>query len=492
MSNKVLVIGAGIGGLSAAIHLALAGKKVVVYEQNDQVGGKMAEIHQGGYRWDSGPSVITMRSVFEDLFSNAGRQLGDYLELLPVDPLTRYFYPDSTILDASTNLNRMLLQIKSIYPKDTAGYEQFLAYADQLYRVVGPVFIYDQPPRLSSLLKVSPMDILRVDGLRSMHKAISRYVRSPKLQQLLGRFATYVGASPYHAPATLNVIAHVELNQGVWYPKGGVYRLAQAFSRLAQELGVEICTGNRIAEIKTVDRKVNGIVLANGDFVPASAVVANLDVAMVYENLLSASDISAGRKKRLLHADTSCSAFIIMLGVCQIHPQLIHHNIFFSADYRLEFEQIFQQGKPPSDPTIYVAITSKSTRQDAPQGCENWFVLVNAPGMSPNWDWNTKSAEYRDQVLSILAKRGFDIRQQIQEEKILTPLDIERLTGARRGALYGVSSNDRWAAFRRPHNREHEIQGLYYAGGTTHPGGGVPMVTLSGKVASQLLISDGY
>jgi phytoene desaturase len=491
-SNKVLVVGAGIGGLSAAIHLATAGKKVILYEQNQQVGGKMGEIRQGGYRWDTGPSVITMRPVFEDLFKGAGRQLTDYLELLPVEPLTRYFFPDGTVLNASQDLERMLPQIQAIEPQDIGGYQNFLSYAAELYRIVSPVFIYDQPPRLSSLFKVSPMDALRVDGFRTMHQVISRHVRSPQLQQFLGRFATYVGASPYHAPATLNVIAHVELNQGVWYPQGGVYQLAQSFARLAQELGVEIHTGCQVRTIDTRDGQVKGIILANDNFVPASAVIANLDVAWVYDKLLPSSVTPINRKKRLLEANPSGSAFILMLGVAAENAQLTHHNIFFSTNYRLEFEQIFQQGIPPSDPTIYVAITSKTTRQDAPRGGENWFVMVNAPATGPGWDWTTQIAEYRDRVLALLAERGFDIRQQIQEEKVLTPLDIEQLTGARRGALYGASSNNRWAAFRRPHNRAPDVKGLYFAGGTTHPGGGVPMVTLSGKVASQLLISDGY
>lgn len=492
MSEKIAVIGAGIGGLSSAIHLALAGKKVVVYEQNDQVGGKMAEVYQGGYRWDSGPSVITMRHVFEDLFARARRQFGEYLELLPVEPLTRYFYPDGSVLNASKDLDYMIQQIQAIEQEDIAGYQRFLSYAAQLYRIVSPVFIFDQPPRFRHLLKVSPMDILRVDGLRTMDKAISSHVRSPQLQQLLGRFATYVGASPYHAPATLNVIAHVELNQGVWYPQGGVYRIAQAFSRLAQELGVEIYTTCPVKAIHTLNGHVKGVVLAKGGFVPASAVVANVDVALVYDKLLQPSDISAGRKGRLLRAKPSSSAFILMLGIDVEHARLAHHNIFFSTNYPLEFEQIFQEGKPPSEPTIYVAISSKSSQKDAPEGCENWFVMVNAPATGSGWDWSTQSAEYKDRVLTLLAKRGFDIRQRIRKEFILTPPDIERFTGAHRGALYGTSSNDRWAAFRRPHNREKEIKGLYYAGGSTHPGGGVPMVTLSGKVASQLLISDGY
>jgi phytoene dehydrogenase-like protein len=179
----------------------------------------------------------------------------------------------------------------------------------------------------------------------------------------------------------------------------------------------------------------------------------------------------------------------LLLGVQGNHPELAHHNIFFSPDYRREFKEIFEEGIPPSQPTIYLAITSKATADDAPPGCENWFVLVNAPALG-RWDWETQAASYGDLVLAQLAARGFDVRGRIEVKQTLTPFDLERMTGARRGALYGASSNNRWAAFRRPHNRAPDVEGLYFAGGTTHPGGGVPMVTLSGKVASQLLLQD--
>jgi phytoene desaturase len=240
------------------------------------------------------------------------------------------------------------------------------------------------------------------------------------------------------------------------------------------------------------DSEVEGVTLDNGAHLLAAAVVANVDVATVYETLLPASAVSPGRLEGLRKAEPSCSGFILLLGVRETHPELAHHNIFFSSDYPREFQEIFEEGVPPHQPTIYVAITSKTTPEDAPPGGENWFVSVNAPALGPAWEWEAHTGIYRQQVLDQLALRGFDVRKCIEYEKIITPVDLELLTGARCGALYGASSNHRWAAFRRPHNRAPNLRGLYFAGGTTHPGGGVPMVVLSGRVASQLLLQDGY
>ncbi len=498
---RVVVIGGGIGGLSAAIHLQSAGRSVLLLEANPQVGGKMSEFRQDGFRWDTGPSVITMRHVFEDLFKSTGRRLEDHLEFTRVDPLTRYFYPNGKVLDVVPYGadGKMAAEIARVgAPEDVEGYARFLAYAAELHRITGPVFIYDRPPGLRSFLKVSPLDIFKVDGLRTMDQAARQFVQSPELRQVLGRFATYVGASPYLAPATLNVIAHVELNQGVWYPAGGVYSIAKALERLARELGVEIQTGQKVRQVNTTAGRAVGVTLENGGQIAASAVVANLDTALVYEQLLAESHAAipsaARRARQLARREPSCSGFILLLGVRGEHPPLAHHNIFFSANYPLEFEQLFREGIPPSEPTIYVAITSKSTPGDAPAGHENWFVLVNAPALDENgrgWDWQTQRKAYRDLVLNRLAETfGLDVREQIVSETILTPVEIERWTGARRGALYGASSNNRWAAFLRPHNRSKEVKGVYFAGGTTHPGGGVPMVALSGKAAASLLLED--
>jgi phytoene desaturase len=481
--KPIVVIGAGIGGLSTAIRLAAAGQDVLVLEKNEQVGGKMYRVQADGYTWDTGPSVITMPHVFEALFAAAGRRLEEYVTLEPVEPLTRYFYPDGVVIDASRDPAKMSAQIGQLDARDVEGYRRFLAYAARLHRITGPVFIYDRPPGWRSFLQVPVTDWFKADGLRTMDQAIGSFVRSSHLRQLLGRFATYVGASPYQAPATLNVIAHVELNGGVFYPRGGVYRLAEAFERLAGELGVTIQTGCPVSEIDIVGGRARGVRLANGDHIAARAVISNVDVSTTYGRLLPGIDARAPR-------EPSCSGFVLLLGIKKEHPELAHHNIFFSSDYPAEFEAIFGQGRPAEDPTIYVAITSKKDAWHAPPGNENWFVLVNAPAINKTVDWREEASLYRDLILDKLARRGYELRDVIQSEQIVTPRDLSSSSGAWRGALYGASSNDRLAAFRRPHNRSKEIPGLYFVGGTTHPGGGVPMVTLSGKVTAELVLEN--
>ncbi len=488
--HPVIIAGAGIGGLSAAVRLAAAGKPVVLLEQAGQVGGKMGELRQGGYRWDTGPSLITMRHVLDDLFAVAGRRLDEVLDLQPLEPITRCFFADGARLDLSRDLPAMLETIAQWEVRDVEGYLAFLAYVARLYRITGPLFIFDQPPRWQSLLHVTPRDALRFDGLRTMQQAIESFVRSPNLRQVLGMFATYVGASPYLAPAALNVIAHVEINQGVWWPRGGVYRIAEALAALASDLGVEIRLNQAVEGIVVKHGRAVGVRLADGTELPAAAVMANVDVANVLTHWLPQTPQVVRRRRALLSQPRSGSAFVLMLGVRGLHPQLSHHNEFFSADYRREFEQIFAHGRPPDDPTVYISITARADAQDAPPGCENWFVQVNVPPVGPGWDWTQQSESYANRVLEVLARRGLDVRSQIEQQRIVTPLDLAAQTGAWGGALYGASSNSRLAAFRRPHNRSEALPGLYFAGGSVHPGGGVPMTALSGKAAADLILED--
>ena len=486
-----IVIGAGIGGLATAIRLQVAGHRVIVLEKNPIVGGKMYEVEGDGFRFDTGPSVITMRHVFEDLFAIAGRKLEDYLTLEAVDPMTRYFYTDGTILDATSDLSQMAQQIEQINPRDVEGYLEYLAYAARIHRITGDVFIYDKPPTPASFTRVPVTDWLKADPFRNMSQAIRSFVQSPHLRQLLGRFATYVGGSPYLAPATLNVIAHVELTGGVWYPRGGIYAIARAMETLACELGVEIRTGCGVKQIEVVDGRAVGVTLADDSTLPARVVVSNVDVATTYQHLLTDAAIAQQRITKMSDYDPSCSGFVLLLGMDQTYPTLAHHNIFFSDDYPAEFNAIFEQGIPADDPTIYVSITSKTDPDHAPDGCENWFILVNAPPLGDAYDWQAQRQAYRDLVLDKLEARGLDVRAHIIHEQCFTPLELEQMSGAWRGALYGPSANDRFAVFMRPHNRSQDVTGLYFAGGTTHPGGGVPMVTLSGKVAADLIAEDG-
>jgi phytoene desaturase len=484
------IVGGGIGGLSAAIRLAAVGRRVVVIEKNRAVGGKMGQIIQDGFRWDTGPSVITMRHVFEELFAAAGRRLDDYLTLEPVEPLTRYFYPDGTVLDVSGDASEMVNRIAELDQRDADGYRKYLAYAERIHRITGPVFIYNEPPRLRDFARVPVQDWLKADPFRTMQAAIEAHVRSPQLRQLLGRFATYVGGSPYEAPATLNVIAHVELNGGVWYPRGGIYQIAAAMTRLAEELGVDFSTGQAVKAIRVQNGRAAGVTLTDGTQIDTHTVLSNLDVTTTYASLLPDLPEITRTLQRLRRFEPSCSGFILLLGVEGETLQLAHHNIFFSSDYRAEFNAIFKQQVPPQDPTIYLAITSKTDPDHAPDGCENWFILVNAPPVTEQVDWNAYANSYRDHILDRLESLGYGVRDRIRTERVITPVDLERMTGAHRGALYGASANSKWTAFRRPHNRCADILGLYFAGGTTHPGGGVPMVTLSGKVAAKMILKD--
>ncbi len=489
--KKAIVVGAGIGGLSSAIRLAHQGWQVQVFEQNSGAGGKMSEYQAQGFRWDMGPSVITMRHVIEGLFNDVGRTLTDYLTLLPLNPLTRYFYPDGTQLNVTSNLTEMLNQIDDLEPRDVEGYLRYLSYVARIYRITAPVFIENQPPKLHDFLSVPVWEMPHVDPLRTMSQSIQQFVKHPKLQQLLGRFATYTGASPYLAPATLNVIAHVELNQGVWYPQGGIYSIAKALEQVAVELGVHIHYNHPVKSILTQHGVAYGVALADDTPILSDIVLANADVGFVYDKLIrDQSSALQQHTERLLQMEPSCSGLIFMWGIDRSFSELAHHNILFSQDYAREFHQLFTEQKMPDDPTIYLAITSKTDSSHAPAGCENWFVLVNAPALSPHFDWNAQLPSYRERVLDKLSDFGLNIRPHLKHERILTPHDLERLTNARRGALYGTSSNNRFAAFNRPHNRSQHIDHLYFVGGTTHPGGGVPMVMLSAKVVTEMIQAD--
>jgi phytoene desaturase len=490
MSKSVVVIGAGIGGLSAAIRLAAQGLHVLVLEQNDAPGGKMREVRAEGFRWDTGPSVITMRPVFEELFDAAGAKLEDRLALQPVDPLTRYFYRDGVVLDATADRAQMAGQVEKIDRHDVRGYGRYLDHAAFLNRVTGPLFVYGERPSPRDLLKFPIADALRLQPFSSMHRSIKGYVRSPHLQKLFGRFATYIGSSPYHAPATLGVISHVELNEGVWYPDGGVFSIARALCDLASQLGVDVRLNCPVRSITVEDGRAIGVKLPGGEEIRADAVLANVDAALVYNRLLPQGIAPARRARDLGLKRLSCSGFILLLGVRGKHESLAHHNIFFADDYRQEFVDIFDRGIPPRQPTIYVSITSKTTPADAPPDCENWYVMVNAPPVGPEFDWNKQADAYSEVVLDQLAGFGFELRDKIMVERRITPVDIEKRTASWRGALYGELFDSPWVAFRRPTSRAGDINGLYLAGGTTHPGGGIPMVMLSGKLAANAILED--
>jgi len=490
--HRVVVIGAGIGGLSAAVGLAARGFQVTLVEKLDRPGGKMGEVRSDGFRWDTGPSVLTMRHVYERLFEAAGRRLDDYLDLLPINPITRYFWRDGATIDAVADEEAMCENIRRAFgPRDVDGYRRFMRYVRRLHDVVSNPFLYRHKPGWRDLMSLPLADVLKIDALRTMHQAVSAHFKDPHLVQLFDRFATYNGSSPYRAPATLNVIAHVEMAQGAWYPRGGIFQLARAWERLATELGVEIRYAEPAQEICVQGGAATGVRLANGSVIQAGAVVCNADYTWAQQTLLPARN-HAGADR----LEPSCSGFVLMLGVRGAHPELAHHNILFTGDYRREFDDIFDRRIAPRDPTLYLCITSKTDPEHAPAGHENWFVLVNAPFLSPNFDWSCEADRYAQHIRGLLiANLGriltvAEAQAMVRVERRFTPLDLQETYGGHRGAIYGFSSNTRTTAFMRPGNRDRAIARLYYAGGSVHPGGGVPLVALSGLAAADCLAQD--
>jgi phytoene desaturase len=492
--SHIAVVGAGLGGIGAAVRLAAIGHRVTLLEKNERPGGKMNLVEVGGFRFDTGPSLVTLPGVLADTFRAAGRRIEDYLTLKPLDPICRYRFADGSGLDVSPNLPRFVSEVGRLAPEDVTGLFRFLAYARTLFERAGPVFLLREQPRLRDLLARRGLDAARIDAHLSMHRAVRRFFKDPRLVQLFDRYATYNGSSPFRAPATLSIIPYIEIAGGGWYIEGGLYRLVEALMQVAEELGVVFHSGTEVAELLIEPRgsfrsgRVSGVRFAGGGTLFADAVVVNADPMYTYPALVPEQFHDRRLARRMEGLEPSCSGFVLLLGVKGDYPGLAHHNIFFSDDYRAEFEYIFERGEPAPYPTIYVACTSKSDPSQAPPGCLNLFVLVNAPALTPDANWREWQGAYRERILGRLESVGLPgLRERIVFEQTITPLDFQEKYHAWRGSIYGVSSNNRMAAFLRPPNRAPGLNNLYFVGGSVHPGGGIPLVLLSARLIARLI-----
>lgn len=488
MADRIGVIGAGLGGLSAAIHLALRGKTVTVYEKNETAGGKASELRKDGFRFDTGPSLLTMPFVLEQLYAAAGALPEERVDLLPVDPICRYFYPDGAVLDASANEEAFRAQVRALSPDDAEAVTRFLDYSQRIYELTSDIFLFHSLTDLKSLLRWKHVRTLlrlpQIDPFRTVHERTASFFRDRRIVQLFDRYATYNGSNPYAAPATLNIIPYVEYRLGGYYVRGGMYALVRSLETIARRIGVEFRYGTSVDRIAVEGDRVEGVEIA-GAFERFDAVVSNADAVYTMTRLLGDEGPRASRRAlRYERLEPSCSGLVFLWGVRGRHAQLAHHNIFFSDDYAEEFEDIFTRRVPPRDPTVYVSITSHADARHAPEGHENWFVLVNMPYVAEeNRDADT--GVVRNAVLRRLRLAGIDIEADIVCEETVTPADLEQRYNANRGSIYGISSNSRNAAFLRPRNALRSPKGLYLCGGAAHPGGGVPLVLLSGKLAAE-------
>lgn len=482
-----IVVGAGIGGLAAAIRLAAAGRSVRLLEKNPGPGGKCDVLERDGYRFDLGPSVLTLPFLLDDLFAAAGKDRRDFLGIEPVEPGCSYFFADGSRFDAPGTIDDFEAAVAETFPGEIDGFRRFRAHIARLWEVSGPAFLYHRPGP-SALRAIPWTRALRAlpDLLPGrMHDRLRRFFRDPRLIQLFARFATYNGSDPYRAPATFNVVAHAELAFGSWRCAGGMGALPRALDRLAGECGVERRYQTEAARVRFDGRaRPIGVETADGEFLPSRSVVCNQDAVAARTGALLADHPRAPRwRKAAERAEASSSGFVLLAALRRRHPELSSHNVFFSGDYPAEFDGLFGRARPLEDPTLYVSRPAGSEPSLAPAGTEGWFVLVNTPSLQGFADWDESA--YAERLLGRLRERCGLEPDEVAWTHAHGPAFYRDRYHAWHGALYGKSSNRYGQAFLRVPNRPPRAKGLFFAGGSAHPGGGIPLVLLGGTFAAE-------
>ncbi len=500
MSNcqeQVGIIGAGLGGLAAACTLAARGYSVTVFDKNEWTGGKAAVLSEHGFRFDMGPTILTMPEVLKRLFLEAGKDMEHYLDLTRLDPQWRCFFGDGSKLDLIEDISDMSRNIESFCGSgsDSDGYQRFMALAQRLHEISERFFFWKPVEDLRDTFDFKKnldlktlRDVLALRMGHSVAGTIRSNVQDRRLAQMLDHFTQYVGSSPFLSPAVLCSIAHIQTQGGVWYPSGGTKAVSQALTQLARELGVSFRPGENIQKINTISDRVTGIKSDSGIH-KFDAVVSNMDSVRTYCELL---DTPKKTIDKLQKREPACSGVVLYLGLKQGYEHLLHHNFIFSDDPEQEFEAIYRNGELAPDPTCYVAAPARTDSSVAPPGGEALYVLVHTPYLRDHHDWSEMFPKYRRTILRKLAKTAKldDLESRIIYESRLTPDMIHQRYKVLNGAIYGLASHGKYMGAFKPGNRSRSLEGLYLCGGSAHPGPGMPMAMMSGWIAGDALDKD--
>ncbi len=487
--SSAIIIGAGIAGIATALRLRAAGMDVSVFEANDYPGGKLHAFSLEGYRFDAGPSLFTMPELVTELFGLFKEQSNDFFDYNRKESVCNYFWEDGIRFTVNGDRDVFVKDAEAKFGIEASTLLNYLKNSQKKYELTSPIFLEKSLHKISTYLSLDALKALTQmskmgigSSLNTLNEAV---LKEPHLVQLFNRYATYNGSSPYKTPGIMSMIPHLELHLGTYFPKGGMHSITISLYELAIRQGITFHFGQKVDKIVVTKRRAVGIQVKDKQHY-ADVIVSNMDIFSTYEKLLP----DQSHPKRILSQERSSSAVIFYWGIRKQFPELDLHNIFFSQDYQKEFTNLFEHKTLFDDPTVYINITSKEEVGDAPSGCENWFVMVNAPG-DYGQDWNKLVAQVRQNIINKINRLlGIDIEPLIEVEDVLSPPLIEQRTSSYRGALYGTASNSKFTAFLRHPNFSSRIKQLYCSGGSVHPGGGIPLCLLSAKITSDLIISN--
>lgn len=485
MNKKVAIIGSGIAGMALAVRLAVKGYKVEVFETNDHIGGKIFQINSSGFRFDAGPSLITLPDLLDDLFCFAGKNRNDYINYFPTPVTGKYFFEDNTSIKAYTDIEMFKAEVER-NGFNSKYLEKYLQHNRFVFDNIAEIFLQKPIHQISTFLNVKTLKVLfklpKFKILKSVHSVNKLYLKYPKLIQIFDRYVTYGGSNPFKAPGILTLISHLENNIGAYMIKGGMYNLAPALYKLAKEVGVKFHLNSQVRQITIKNEQVTGIETAT-EKINSGIVISNADFYYTYKNLLP----EKFRSNIYIKQPLSLSAIVFYWGIKKVFSELELHNVFFSSNYKEEFKTMFENKDIYNDPSIYIYISSKINKKDAKKGCENWYVSAFVPaGLSQNRDEIIQKT--RKNILDKINRNlNINLEPLIQFEKIDDPGTIEKFTSSYKGALYGPNSNKKFSAFFRHPNKCKKIKGLYFCGGTVHPGGGIPLCLLSAKITAEII-----
>lgn len=496
--SQVVVIGSGLAGLASAAVLAARGYAVTVLEKNAWTGGKAAVLKEQGFRFDMGPTILTIPSVLKRIFAEAGIDLEQRLDLRRLDPQWRCFFDDGSRLDLIENVDKMAEHLRtfSCNPADAQGYHNFLCVSEALNAISQRYFFWRPVGGLLDILDPQSWftmagwrDFMRIRPGKTVANTVRSHIKDERVAQMLDHFVQYVGSSPEESPAVLCGIAHMQTDEGVWYPMGGTRAVPEALRKVAEELGVNFRTDVRVEQILLDGQAVRGVRLQGGEEVAARAVISNMDAVRTFRELLPPGP-SVQKFEKARKYTPACSGVVLYLGLKKRYEHLLHHDFVFSKSPEEEFDFIYHKGQPAPDPSLYLAAPAITEPGVAPPGGEALYVLAHTPYLRPGQDWSQMLPAYRQVMLDKLKRTAglHDIEDNIVFEAHLTPQDIHDRYAVLDGAIYGLASHGSMGAF-KPSNHT-AYRGLYLAGGAAHPGPGMPMVLMSGWIAADALHQD--